>query len=696
MDELTNSSKVTEEKVQQFKQNLQDVQKFERLYKDSMEQTLKYRWEWMKNEAIVEGHHYLKFDKVRNKLVKIPDKQDSSVRMTINFTWMIYRAIKGFVLRVEPTWEVTPLGLEPTNLELAQQAGAFLRDIYVSQKIKTKVSEMMGDGLKCSIGVLLVSWDEQKGETYLRSIDPFDFFYDVNAIEADLSDASYVGHEFYISEQEVRSNPDYKVDKDKPLTGGEVSDNEENVFKKIRDQIIFKKRTDVKLSDEVGSLFKSGDDDNKTNPNKLIGREVYYKKYNDDGTYAIWVATWLKDGNELLRNEETDFEFFPYVIFHSDIRSRSLVGNGWIKHIIPMQKALNRLESLRFENNNLGQKIRFSASRQAQVETVSDHNGIRIEYNGFGFANKPTFINPPQVSPEVRTQSDDMKKAMQDIGGAHPEFLGTASFSGQSGRHAEVIQAGDANNTVDLRLNLQTTLEDLGYKLLWFYEKYGDKPIFFQVKKPDGNQEWKQAIGYEAFKEIRDTNEEDAQMYFPIIKSKVKVNMSSWLLFDEKTRFDMAKELYELQAIDKIALLETVQFGPISDILFREAKRMENQAMQTPMGQAASPQMPGNPEETIQPAPLPNQEVSQDGPEGESGAQEEIQMVLSGQIPEGFESGTPGATPEHTAVHIEFMNSSEAGVLTPEISELYLTHTAAEAEQNGMLEEVRQVIAANR
>ena len=52
-----------------------------------------------------------------------------------------------------------------------------------------------------------------------------------------------------------------------------------------------------------------------------------------------------------MRNELTTFKKLPFEIYQPDINVGGIYGEGWVKNIVPLNKAANYLETSRLEYN---------------------------------------------------------------------------------------------------------------------------------------------------------------------------------------------------------------------------------------------------------------------------------------------------------------------------------------------------------
>ncbi|HOW17011.1 MAG TPA: hypothetical protein PK443_04780, partial [bacterium] len=90
---------------------------------------------------------------------------------------------------------------------------------------------------------------------------------------------------------------------------------------------------------------------------------------------GIRVITTSPQSNEILRNELTTFKKLPFEIYQPDINVGGIYGEGWVKNIVPLNKAANYLETSRLEYNILINKGRLLIPKGAGVKSVTNQNG---------------------------------------------------------------------------------------------------------------------------------------------------------------------------------------------------------------------------------------------------------------------------------------------------------------------------------
>jgi hypothetical protein len=159
----------------------------------------------------------------------------------------------------------------------------------------------------------------------------------------------------------------------------------------------------------------------------------------------------------------TTFKKLPFEIYQPDINVGGIYGEGWVKNIVPLNKAANYLETSRLEYNILINKGRLLIPKGAGVKSVTNQNGEKIYYKA-GF--KPEFLPTPPMGSDVDRQINALGTYIQLIGAANEAFIGQTPTGVKSGIAIETLIASNFNQLSDLVNNLANTLAKLGEDIL--------------------------------------------------------------------------------------------------------------------------------------------------------------------------------------------------------------------------------------
>lgn len=633
-----------------------------------------YDWNWYIFENYYRGNHYVAFNKTTNQIIVQP-RPEGQVRLTINKVFSVCRAIRNFATSYRPKWDVVATGDE--SRESGKKAADTLDFYYDELQLPKKIKGAALYAIKYGIGYLMYGWDEdktgvdnQKGEIDIWIPDPFDMYLDPAGMETgDIQNCRYFDRVLLKSVQEVTNNPNYK---------------------KIADYDISADTT-LAASEFKNTLLQNqyNNFENDGELKTVLVHETWYKKSvkkKNDTETEVWVATWIH--SHLLRNDKTEFEEYPVVTFSSDDNPNELIGEGYIKNIVPIVKALNRLESQVLEYNNLVNRGRFITTKDSEYNKISNETGEVIE------AADPNSFRELRIgglAPDVHAQINRFNQYIQEISGVTDSFMGNAPAGISAGIALESLKAQSANNLQDLKDNLEVAIAELGSGILKMLDLNVVAPRNITATTPKGE--------INTIKIIGKTNQENAKTEDATIidgSSRVKVTIGSALAYTREGRIQRLNDMYDRKIIGPETYLKHYEFGDVEGVVDEVAKQQVNQMMLDSMAKNGVPGMPGMAQPPMPPGMPPQGQppMPQGAPQDQGGqpqidpqqaiaeyvqlAQDEDAAILQGEVI----PPTDGAPAEHTHQHIadsqtpEFQKNDKA--LT-----VLLAHIKGEEEQQG-------------
>jgi len=411
--------------------------------KEKFEESRNWRGEkvelqWFVNYMYYKGNQNLKFDKTTGSFVK---DVRNPLTFYINHTYMVCRAVRNAVMKTRPTWDVDALPYGELDKDTSRILGEYLAFQYDRLNIEEKMNKGLLYGLLYGLGVFQYGYDDRlddgEGNAWIEALDPFDTYIDPYCTS--MEDARYV--------VKVMSKP-YELIKDNP-----------NYDKKIIEDL---STTSALSESDYKNLILNSENNTSNSTKNLILHETWC--VTKDG---IRVITTCND--EILRNELSEFKKLPFEIYQPDINIGGIYGEGWVKNIVPLNKASNYLETSRLEYNILINKGRLLIPKGAGVKSVTNQNGEKIYYkNGF----KPEFLPTPPMGSDVDRQINALGTYIQLIGAANEAFIGQTPTGVKSGIAIESLIAANFNQLYDLVNNLSSTLARLGEDILEMGYKY--------------------------------------------------------------------------------------------------------------------------------------------------------------------------------------------------------------------------------
>jgi len=582
--------------------------------------------DWYIYDNFVRGNHYLLFNRETNR-IETPPKPKGRVRVTINKVYATLRAVRNFVTRFKPKWNVDPYGEREERHEEARFAEKFLDYLYDKINMERVNKDVTFYGLKYSRGWYMVWFDEEMDEIRVDSVDPFDLYVDPGCTNPiTLEDAGFVFLTIRKSLAEIRHNPDYEdVDK--------VMPDEKQAESRWKDMTIKRNASKVDTTSVVPELGAA------------ILRVGYFLE-EEENERGGKIRKIVYSGKTILQDTPTEMTEYPIVGYASDVNPKELYSEGWVKNLIPLNKLLNRLASLEAEFSMKLSKGKWITEKGSGVRFIDNVSGEIIEKNrGYQLEQARLATIPPHVF----RQEENTNRYIEDIGGYHEVSVGRIPTGAKSGRAIEALAQGDANNLSDLRENLEISLEVLGEKILKLAARHYTNTRLIEITGSKGNKEEFRVIGEEATNRPEEVNGQKVAILSG--KHRVKVSIGSWLAHTREARQDYLMELYSKKVIDQQTLLEHLEFGEVQEVMKR------------------------------------TQEAQQQGEDGEGGAgaemyklagHENLAMAKGQRVPP-----TIGATPRHTELHVAFMNTPQFRQLPPEVDQLFEEHAMEEINQHG-------------
>ena len=396
--------------------------------------------QWFVNYMYYKGYQNLKYDKTTGTFIK---DVRNPLTFYVNHTYMVCRAVRNAVMKANPTWDVDALPYGELDNDTSRILGEYLAFEYDRLNLEEKVNKSLLFGLLYGLGIFQYGYDDSlddgEGNVWIECLDPFDTYIDPYCSSMD--DARYV----------------IKV-MSKPL---ELIENNPNYDKKAVENL--STTSNLSESDYKNLILNNENNINNTSKNVILHEGWFVTK---DG---IRVITTSPQSNEILRNELTTFKKLPFEIYQPDINVGGIYGEGWVKNIVPLNKAANYLETSRLEYNILINKGRLLIPKGAGVKSVTNQNGEKIYYKA-GF--KPEFLPTPPMGSDVDRQINALGTYIQLIGAANEAFVGQTPTGVKSGIAIETLIASNFNQLSDLVNNLSNTLARLGEDILQLGYEY--------------------------------------------------------------------------------------------------------------------------------------------------------------------------------------------------------------------------------
>lgn len=546
----------------------------------------RYDWEWLTRDLFRRGYQFSRYNP-SNRTVILSTR--SMAKIPINILWAQMRTIKNQVVNFRPKWEVSPKGKSEEAVNNARYSGRLLDYYFEKLRLRKKIKETVIQGLITSVGgPWQIGYDEHadngKGEVYIWLLDPFDFFIDPAATS--LEEAEYCIKAVRKPLDEITKNPNYEF-YEVPEHGEMMqaaSEYKQFLLQALKYQQPNDDNSEGAILRECWSKVRVGTD----NKDQII-EEL---KANDQdveglrmGETLMRVVTYLDFIVDPLKVQLIRRSDFPFVIYQADINPLEIYGESWAKHVIPMNRVLNALESSIYQYNYKYAKGRIVIDKNSGVRIVTNEHGDIIEKNaGATVTSLP--LEPLPASYDLQIQN--MRRYIEDVGGAHDISFGRIPTGVKSGVGIAELKQADSTNNTDLVDNMEDFLSTVAFKLLKEIAQNYEVPKIIEVLGKNGKPEHFAVLGEQAGKNRKDKKEvrigTDTFDIATIGKdNQINVKIGSWLAYTKEALYDKLKEYFEAGIIDQATFLEHAEFNDVDSIIEKtRQERILRQFSQTP------------------------------------------------------------------------------------------------------------------
>ena len=210
--------------------------------------------------------------------------------------------------------------------------------------------------------------------------------------------------------------------------------------------------------------FENSGDASKEEVDDMV--TIVYKMYKQKGTVHFDIATRYVD---IVNDADMGIKLYPIVHFNWEERKGSARGEGEVRHLIPNQIEVNRIEIRRA----LSVKTQAFPLRVVAVEKVNNHKqlnvaGAIIEAKGHTVddVNKVvSTLQPAQMSPDVKQLEDDLIAMTRDLAGAGDIATGSIDPEQASGRAILAVQQAQRSPMTEQKEECKDVVENIA--LIW-------------------------------------------------------------------------------------------------------------------------------------------------------------------------------------------------------------------------------------
>lgn len=539
----------------------------------------RYDYEWMVRDLFRRGYMFSRYQPT-TQTIMLASRQ--TARIPINITNAQMMSIASQVTSFRPKFECMPRNTTTVSQVQARYSGKILDYYHEHLHMKKKIKETVIEGLMFSVGgPWIIAYDEEKKEVVIYKADPFDFYFDSLAVDPDEAEFQILAHRTPLGS--IVYNEDYD-----PLARAEIRGGESRLatseYKQFMLQAL-KYVTQYNTAESPAVILFEGFFRIREDGKKPYLRKVVWTDQNS--IPLLWEdydgESYDRKGHKLEHNNEYDT-----ILYQADLNPNEVYGEGWMKHVMPLNRVLNSLESSTFDYNYKVAKGRIVVDKDSGVRAIHNQHGEIISKKR---GSEVRAMDMPALPSAVGQQIERVYQYQEDISGVHSASLGRMPPGSRSGQMLTEMKQADSTNQDLFVDNLEDFLTLVGQKILKKIAKHydsvhiledlgykGEEAKYFAVagknwksKKADKEEQGKFRIGADVV-DITQIGEDN----------NVRVTIGSWLGYTKEALIEKVIKMFQLGLIDQGTALRAIEFGEVDKIV--QQTRM-SQMLKSRLGQ---------------------------------------------------------------------------------------------------------------
>ena len=234
--------------------------------------------------------------------------------------------------------------------------------------------------------------------------------------------------------------------------------------------------------------FENSGDASKEEVDDMV--TIVYKLYKYKDTVHFDIATKYVD---IVEGADMGIKLYPVVHFNWEERKGSARGEGEVRHLIPNQIEVNRIE-IRRALSVKTQAFPLRVVAEDKVANVNQLNvaGATIKAKGqtVDDVNKVVgTLQPAQMSPDVKQLEDDLIAMTRDLAGAGDVATGSVDPEQASGRAILAVQQAQRSPMTEQKEECKDVVENVALIWLEYLIVHSDKGIKMEQEVDLGNGE---------------------------------------------------------------------------------------------------------------------------------------------------------------------------------------------------------------
>ena len=541
--ELTPGQKAEAEKYSDQRMFLANVAKI--AFRHSADSRRRYDYEWMVRDLFRRGYQFSKYQPSTQTVV-LASRQ--TARIPINITRSQMRSIANQVTSFRPKFEVMPRYTTEESEVNARYSGRLLDYYFDKLNFKKKIKETVIQGLMYSIGgPWQVVYDEEKKEVNVWLVDPFDFYFD--PLAEDLEDAQFCIKAVRRPLGEITLNPEYDKFARSEVRGGEA------------------RLATSEYKQFMLQALKYVTQFNRAEAPTIILFEGYFRITDEDGSQHLRKIVWTDQNATPLVYEDLDTNSYDFVLYQADLNPKEVYGEGWMKHVMPINRVINNLESSVFDYNTKVAKGRIVVDKDSGVRAIHNVHGEIISKKR---GAEVRALDMPSLPVATGAQIERMYRYQEDISGVHDPSLGRVPPGSRSGIMLAEMKQSDSSNQQDLVDNLEDFLTFVGQKILSkISENYTKVKVIQDLGYKEEDAKYFAVVGekYKSQKRKFRVGPDTVDLAVIGKDNNIRVTIGSWLGYTKEMMQEQTLKLLQLGAINQETFLRLWEFGNVGKIV---------------------------------------------------------------------------------------------------------------------------------
>lgn len=517
---------------------------------------------WMEIDYMIDGNHYIYYDKSTHEIRTLPVQRRGTIRRTVNLIKKKLKGVTNMINKSEPAFNIDSdytIGMSPEQKAAADKKADtiqhLLLDIYRNNNLKQKFKRAVRLGYKRGLSYAQYVWDMDTDSVNVIIDDAYDIIVDPTC-EGDIQKSPFICKQTVVTLEYLKSNPEFSNVHLLQATGKMNESTYRNSF------------LEFKYS-------------NTSTKDKYILSETWVKKNkkvkNEEGTEEetkTSIEVTYSCENIELGKKEYNYDKYPFCVYFPEEPDGEMYPRPPLADLIGLNKSLDATYSFREEYMATCGVGRFLKHKKSKLITpTTGQQGQIIEWSG---TTPPTPMDMPQFPLGVaQSHINDTERYMSDIGGVQFLDAGQVIGSGTSGRAIAQLQAQQSESVGEPTENLAFFAKQLFDGIIELIIANYQEPRELTV-----GEEVRKIRGAGGVTELQKKESLEAQGEIVIDKIPTyHVEIIPGSAYSELQEKDDLVQLYDRKAIDTKTLLEGFKLGNTRETLERLEGEQEKAAI---------------------------------------------------------------------------------------------------------------------